>query len=71
MMFIAQGGASAVRVELIVPIQASSSSSERALFAGNEPMIPLLQAASTMSTPETRNIGAAMVSVGTRKAGRR
>ena len=60
MMLIAQGGASAGKVRAIWPIQSSRTSSVRALLPGNAPMMPALQAASTMSTPDTRNIGAAI-----------
>ena len=40
--------------------QASSSSAERALTVGNEPITPLRHAAETRSGPETRSIGAAI-----------
>ena len=60
MILMAQGGASAGKAVLICPIQSSRMSSVRALLAGNDPIIPPLQAASTISSPETRNIGAAM-----------
>src|SRR2546430_8015801 len=40
--------------------QASSCSGLRQLTVGNAPITPLRQAATTRSTPETRNIGAAI-----------
>jgi hypothetical protein len=40
--------------------QASSSSALRQFTVGNAPITPRLQAAATRSTPETRNIGAAI-----------
>ena len=41
-------------------VHASSCSGLRQLTVGNEPITPLRHAATTSSTPETRNIGAAI-----------
>ncbi len=51
----AASGAAAIRLS-----QTSSSSADRQLAVGKAPMMPDLQAATTRSTPETRNIGAAI-----------
>src|SRR5579862_5220697 len=53
---------------LIFPIQASRSSTVRQFGAGNDPTIPDLQAATTRSGPEMRNIGAA--TTGSRSPGK-
>src|SRR5205823_6833810 len=45
---------------LISPSHASSCSGLRQFAVGNEPTTPLRHAATTSSTPETRNIGAAI-----------
>src|ERR1700676_1523725 len=42
------------------PSQPSSCSGLRQFTVGKEPITPLRQAATTRSTPETRNIGAAI-----------
>src|SRR5882724_500021 len=42
------------------PSQPSSCSGLRQFTVGNAPITPLRQAATTRSTPETRNIGAAI-----------
>ncbi len=44
----------------ISPSQPSSCSGLRQFTVGNDPITPLRQAATTRSTPETRNIGAAI-----------
>src|ERR1700682_6454766 len=52
------------------PSQSSSCSGLRQFTVGNAPITPLRQAATTRSTPETRNIGAA-ISGRLRRSGKR
>jgi hypothetical protein len=44
----------------MAPSHWASSSGVRQLAVGNAPIAPFVQAATTRSTPETRNIGAAI-----------
>ena len=59
-MLKAQGPSSSPMFEEIVVNHWRRSSNVRALGPGNEPMIPALHAAMTISGPDTRNIGAAI-----------
>jgi hypothetical protein len=56
---LAHHGASAVAAR-IADSQTSSSFTVRQLAVGNAPITPFRHAATTRSTPETRNIGAAI-----------
>ena len=55
-----QGASSGVSAQRIWDSQASNSATSRQLALGKAPITPALQAATTRSGPETRNIGAAI-----------
>ena len=59
-MLNAQGASFGPTALVICPSQDRNSSLVRAFGPGNDPITPALQAAITVSGPETRNIGAAI-----------